>query len=226
MSGQQQASRGSGVKCLLSLPVWGQGGLGCPANLSLRPVAFAGYLQTPWWPPTRRACWEMGTTMWTSLWQHFRPKAMKLFGGTSAGNRTRLDLKGSGTQLERKPVVWLTAGESWGVGWRRGARLCFCSAGMSAPLLSHTLWASSWTCPPACAGVPWSCHSKGSTGSVFERWEVPTTTSTPNWRCLNGLEARASSGTCVAGVVASWTYFWVFDKASEIPSSVDPLPVV
>lgn len=28
---------------------------------------------------------------------------MKLFGGTSAGNRTRLDLKGSDAQLERKP---------------------------------------------------------------------------------------------------------------------------
>ena len=40
----------------------------------------------------------------------FRPKAMKLFGGTSAGNRTRLDLKGSDAQLERKPGVGLQPG--------------------------------------------------------------------------------------------------------------------
>lgn len=35
---------------------------------------------------------------------------MKLFGGTSAGDQTRLDLKGSDTQLERKPVVGLQPG--------------------------------------------------------------------------------------------------------------------
>ena len=35
---------------------------------------------------------------------------MKLFGGTSAGNLTRLDLKGSDAQLERKPGVGLQPG--------------------------------------------------------------------------------------------------------------------
>ena len=67
---------------------------------------------------------------------------MKLFGGTSAGNRTRLDLKGSGTQLERKPVVWLQPGNP-GESADTVEPDCFCSAGMLAPLLSQMLWASS-----------------------------------------------------------------------------------
>lgn len=132
------------------------------------PFAPVGCLQTPWWPPTRRACWEMGTTMWTSLWQHFKPKAMKLFGGTSAGNWTRLGLMRSATQLGRWPVCCQNQGTLGRVACFE-LDAVFSSAGMSVPLLSLTSWASSWTCPPACAGVLWSCLSKGSTGSVFER---------------------------------------------------------
>lgn len=65
---------------------------------------------------------------------------------------------------------------SWLTPW--GLTLFLFCRDVGAIALTSTLWASLWTCPPACAGVPWSCHSKGSTGSVFERWEVPTTIST------------------------------------------------
>lgn len=57
-----------------------------------------------------------------------------------------------------------------------------------------TWWASSWICHPASAGAPWSSPSSDSTGSASGRWEAPTTTLTPNSRCLSGLGVKVSSG--------------------------------
>lgn len=57
----------------------------CRHLLEQSPVLFIGCLPTPWWRPTRRACWATETMMWMWSWQRFRPKAMRLFGGTNAG---------------------------------------------------------------------------------------------------------------------------------------------
>lgn len=48
-------------------------------------VWWLGYLPIRWWHHTRKVCWGMGTMMWMSSWQLFRPKVMKQFGGISAG---------------------------------------------------------------------------------------------------------------------------------------------